>query len=48
MKYIPKEDEPKDFTDWKAQENDNWQPSYSDLRGDIKNTVTESLMTEQG
>jgi uncharacterized protein (TIGR02646 family) len=48
MKYIEKSVEPQVFIDWKAQANDDWQPTYSDLRGDIKKAVKEALMAEQG
>ena len=48
MKYIEKRHEPMTFTDWKALANDDWQPSYDDLRGDAKNTVQKALMDEQG
>jgi uncharacterized protein (TIGR02646 family) len=34
--------------DWKSQSNDDWQPSYEDLRGNEKETVKQSLMIEQG
>lgn len=48
MKYIAKGAEPAEFSDWKAKANDNWQPTYSNLSGDIKKTIKDALMTEQG
>ncbi len=48
MKYIMKGDEPEEFKDWKAQENENWRPAYENLSGDIKKAVKNSLMAEQG
>jgi len=48
MKFIEKQQEPQTYTDWKALANDNWQPSYDDLRGDPKKAVKEALMAEQG
>ncbi|WP_434683511.1 retron system putative HNH endonuclease [Pseudanabaena minima] len=48
MRYIKKGQEPQSFTDWKSQENDNWKPTYSDLRGQIKSDVHDALLKEQG
>jgi uncharacterized protein (TIGR02646 family) len=48
MKHIIKQSEPRQFIEWKAQANDDWQPSYDDLRGEIKKIVKKSLMEEQG
>jgi uncharacterized protein (TIGR02646 family) len=48
MKYIKKGSEPNVFTQWKAQANEDWKPSYQDLPGDIKKSIKQSLMTEQG
>lgn len=48
MKRIEKGLEPEGFTEWKALENDGWQPSYGNLSGEPKNAVKESLMKEQG
>ncbi len=48
MKHIEKGLEPEGFTEWKALENDGWQPSYGNLSGEPKNAVKESLMKEQG
>jgi uncharacterized protein (TIGR02646 family) len=48
MRYIKKGQEPQSFTDWKSQENDDWKPTYSDLRGQIKAEVHDALLKEQG
>ena len=48
MRYIKKGQEPQSFTDWKSQENDDWKPTYSDLRGQIKSEVHAALLKEQG
>jgi uncharacterized protein (TIGR02646 family) len=48
MRYIKKGQEPQSFTDWKSQENDDWKPTYSDLRGQIKSEVHDALLKEQG
>jgi uncharacterized protein (TIGR02646 family) len=48
MKHIIKNPESAEFTEWKAQENANWKPSYDKLRGTQKSAVHQSLMREQG
>ncbi len=48
MRYIKKGQEPQSFTDWKSQENDDWQPTYKTLRGQIKAEVHDALLEEQG
>lgn len=48
MKHIVKLHEPQTFLDWKAGANENWQPTYADLRGEIKQSVKQALMVEQG
>lgn len=45
MKHIVKQAEPQALTDWKALENENWQPTYGTLSGDTKNAVKDALMT---
>jgi len=35
VKHIIKGDEPKTFSDWKAKANEDWQPSYAVLSGDV-------------
>lgn len=48
MKHIKKGREPKEFTEWKGLANENWQPSYDDLRNPEKTIVKNALMEEQG
>jgi uncharacterized protein (TIGR02646 family) len=48
MKYIVKQQEPQALLDWKAMADENWQPTYDDLRGPVKQSVKQALMTEQG
>lgn len=48
MKYIVKEAEPQEFTDWKALENEDWQPTFDDLRGEPRRAVVSALIAEQG
>ncbi len=48
MKHIIKGDEPQEFQDWKALANEDWQPTYQNLRGIEKRAVKNSLMVEQG
>ncbi len=48
MKYIQKGIEPEELTDWKSLANDDWQPDYDSMGGQLKNAVKESLMQEQG
>jgi uncharacterized protein (TIGR02646 family) len=48
MKHIIKQSEPVEFIQWKALSNDDWQPTYDELRGEVKETVKKSLMEEQG
>jgi len=48
MKFIEKQQEPQAYIDWKAQANNNWQPTYGDLSGETKKAVKEALMAEQG
>jgi uncharacterized protein (TIGR02646 family) len=48
MKHIVKGPEPTAFTDWKTMANENWQPTYSILRGSEKKAVKDALMDEQG
>ncbi len=48
MKYIIKQKEPKQFSDWKAKASEDWQPTYTNLAGAPKEYVKESLMVEQG
>ncbi|MCC5808693.1 MAG: TIGR02646 family protein [Opitutales bacterium] len=48
MKHIAKQVEPSAFADWKARVNQDWQPTYDDLRGAPKIAVKAALMEEQG
>lgn len=48
MKYIVKGQEPEVFKEWKAQNNENWQPTFNELRGKEKESVFNALFTEQG
>jgi hypothetical protein len=48
MKHVVKQPEPIEFSEWKAQANENWQPTYAELRSDVKQAVKKSLMQEQG
>ena len=47
MRFIQKRPEPKEFADWKSLANENWQPTYDDLSGDVKKAVYNSLIMEQ-
>lgn len=48
MKYIIKGSEPIELTIWKDQANEDWIPTYDDLRGNVKSVVYEALKKEQG
>jgi len=48
VKYIKKSHEPSEFSEWKAQKNENWEPSYGILGGVEKQALKQSLMKEQG
>lgn len=48
MKFIVKQSEPDEFSAWKLLANDNWQPCYAGLSGDIKHAVKAALIAEQG
>lgn len=48
MKHIIKHQEPSEFLQWKANATEDWQPSYAQLSGSIKNSVKQALITEQG
>lgn len=48
MKHIIKGSEPEKLIDYKETANDNWKPSFSDLRGEEKQAVHNSLIREQG
>ncbi len=48
MKHILKDDEAETFRDWKSLANDDWQPDYDIMPGDIKQPLKQALMKEQG
>lgn len=48
MKRIRKSSPPDTLLQWKAEENEEWQPTYSNLPRDIKDALKRSLMVEQG
>ena len=48
MKHIVKDQNTPLFGKWKALANDDWQPTYGDLREPEKKEVKVSLMKEQG
>ena len=48
MKYIVKQAEPIALKEWKALANDDWQPTYGTLSGEVKKAVKDSLQAEQG
>jgi uncharacterized protein (TIGR02646 family) len=48
VKYIPKTNEPESLVEFKAQANDDWQPTYDDLRGKDKQQLHHHLIVEQG
>jgi len=48
MKHILKQAEPQEFIDWKAQENENWKPTYDNLQNPEKKIVKAALIQEQG
>ncbi|MGP8329416.1 MAG: retron system putative HNH endonuclease [Methanosarcinaceae archaeon] len=48
MKHIVKDQNTPLFAKWMALANDDWQPTYEDLRGAEKKEVKSSLMNEKG
>jgi uncharacterized protein (TIGR02646 family) len=48
MRYINKGEEPESFTTWKALANEDWTPTYDDLRGQEKTDLYNALLREQG
>ena len=48
MKQIIKNQEPDDFRDWKQLANDDWQPSWTGMQGDVKRNLHQALIDEQG
>lgn len=48
MKLVQKQKAPESFEQWKAQANDDWQPTYADLQNPEKAQLQEALLSEQG
>ena len=48
MKHIVKQQEPQAFAEWKALGSADWAPTYRKLSGEIKQSVKQALMAEQG
>lgn len=48
MRYIEKTESPPSFEAWKNLADENWKPTYRDLRNPQKKQVHESLLAEQG
>jgi uncharacterized protein (TIGR02646 family) len=48
LKQITKRNEPQELVDWKALENDNWQPCFDNLQGEQKQALRNNLLAEQG
>lgn len=48
MKYIKKGEEPEDLGKFKASANEDWKPTYNDLRSKEKTNIHQNLLEEQG
>ena len=48
MRHFVKGPSPAGFDAWKALANDDWQPSYDDLRNPQKRELHQALLDEQG
>jgi uncharacterized protein (TIGR02646 family) len=48
MRRIAKNHELRAFTEWKAQGNPNWVPTYDNLQNPEKNQLHSALLSEQG
>ncbi len=48
MRFIDKGTAPAAFLAWRDQADEEWQPSYRDLRNPQKQTLKEALLAEQG
>jgi len=48
MKHVRKDAPPTDFDAWKAQANEDWTPTYNDLRDPEKRNLHSALLAEQG
>jgi uncharacterized protein (TIGR02646 family) len=47
MRYVKKQAEPKIFSDWKALNGEDWQPSYNVLQNPEKRALHSALLFEQ-
>jgi uncharacterized protein (TIGR02646 family) len=48
VRYIQKGSEPASFTEWKLQENEDWQPSWGNFINPEKTNLHDALLKEQG
>jgi len=48
MKHNVKREEPEEFITWKLLSNDDWQPAFGNIPGEVKNVLRSALMAEQG
>ena len=48
MKHVSKQASPALFEAWKAQANDDWQPTYAALQNPEKRVLHDALLAEQG
>lgn len=48
MRYVAKNKEPDSLKAWKKLANDDWKPSYPDLKNPEKKDLHEALIAEQG
>lgn len=48
MKCINKQNEPPSFSNWKALDDENWQPTYGNLSNPEKKELKNALLEEQG
>ncbi|MFY9344567.1 MAG: retron system putative HNH endonuclease [Planctomycetota bacterium] len=48
MRHILKASEPDELRRWRASGNENWTPTYEDLRPSLKAIVKGALLAEQG
>lgn len=48
MRNVLKDQSPPSFEEWKRQRNENWAPTYQDLRDPQKAELHDALLAEQG
>ncbi|MCA8973282.1 MAG: TIGR02646 family protein [Planctomycetes bacterium] len=48
MRHIDKRLEPPELEQWRTSGTEDWQPSYEDLRGDLKRMLHAARVAEQG